>query len=73
MNDIGKEIVVAAGEKALSEVYKGKVSDTLNLLRVLRFHQKVGTSISFFRPKVLPPTLSAAHYHCRRVYLQVQV
>ena len=51
----------------------GAVGDTLDKLRLLRFHQKVATSTRFVQPVNLPPTSSAAKYHCLRVYLQVQI
>ena len=61
-----------AGEAALVCLYTGAVGDTLDKLRLLRFHQKVATSTRFVQPETLPPTSSAAMYHSLRVYLQVQ-
>ena len=54
-------------------MYTGAVGDTLDKLRLLRFHQKVATSTRFVQPENLPPTSSAAKYHSLRVYLQVQL
>jgi 5'-3' exonuclease len=65
--------IVRAGEAALVSLYKGTPEDTLDKLRLRRFHQKVATSTSVVQPESLPPTSSAARYHSLRVYLQVQV
>ena len=54
-------------------MYKGAVGDTLDKLRLQRFHQKVATSTRFVQPENLPPTSSAAKYHSLRVYRQVQI
>lgn len=67
-----KSDIVAAGETAIVSFYKGQPSDKLDLLRLQRFHQKVGSSTSFVKPEVLPPTSAAAKFHSMRVYLQVQ-
>ena len=64
--------VITAGEKALIQIYKGNSDDSLNFLRLQRFHQKVSKSTSPVQPEVLPPSSSAAKYHSLRVYLQVQ-
>ena len=65
--------ISSAGEAALACLYTGAVGDTLDKLRLLRFHQKVATSKRFMQPENLPPTSSAAKYHSLRVYLQVQI
>ena len=44
----------------------------LNSLRYQKFCEKVATNAVFVEPKSLPPTSSAAQYHCFRVYHQVQ-
>ena len=54
-------------------MYKGAVGDTLDKLRLLRFHQKVATRTRFLQPENTPPTSSAANYHSLHVYLQVQI
>ena len=64
--------ISSAGEAALACLYTGAVGDTLDKLRLLRFHQKVATSTRFMQPENLPPTSSAAKYHSLRVYLQVE-
>ena len=63
--------ISSAGEAALVCLYTGAVGDTLDKLRLQRFHQKVATSRRFVQPENLPPTSSAAEYHSLRVYLQV--
>ena len=62
-----------AEEATLVCLYTGAVGDTLDKLRLLRFHQKVATSTRFVQPENLPPTPSAAKYHSLRVYLQAQI
>ena len=65
--------ISSAGEASLVCLYTGAVGDTLDTLRLLRFHQKIATSICFVQPENLPPTPSVAMYHSLRVYLQVQI
>ena len=65
--------ISSAGESALVCLYTRAVGDTLDKLRLQRFHQKVATSTRFVQPENLPPTSSAAKYHSLRVYLQVQI
>ena len=67
-----KEVIIAAGEKAIVLAHKGLPKDNLDNLRLLRFHQKVNSSTVFVQPQVLPPTSAAAKFHSMRVYLQVQ-
>ena len=62
-----------AGEAALVCLYTGAVGDTLDTLRLLRFHQKVATNTRFVQPENLLPKSSAAKYYSLRVYLQVQL
>ena len=63
--------ISSAGEAALVCLYTGAVGDTLDKLRLQRFHQKVATSRHFLQPENLPPTSSAAKYHSLHVYLHV--
>lgn len=65
--------IIKAGEAALVCLYKGTTGETLDDLRLQRFHQKVATSTSFVKPEHLPPTSSAVKYHSLRVFHQVQV
>ena len=65
--------ISSAGEASLVCLYKRAVGDTLDKLRLLRYHQKVATSTRFVQPENLPPTSSAAKYHSLRVYFQVQI
>ena len=44
----------------------------LNCLRYQNFCEKVATNPAFAELKLLPPTSSAAKYHCFHVYCQVQ-
>ena len=54
--------ISSAGEASLVCLYTRAVGDTLDILRLQRFHQKVATSTRFMQPKHLPPTSSAAKY-----------
>ena len=65
--------ITSAGEAAQVWLYTGAVGDTLDKLRLLRFHQKVATSKRCVQPKNLHPTSSAAKYHSLGVYIQVQL
>ena len=70
--DATKEEIIAAGEKALLHLYNAESAESLNYLRYTRFCQKVATGNASLQPENLPPTSSAASFHCLRVYLQVQ-
>lgn len=72
MQSASLEDVIAAGEKALVSVYKGKPGKVLDSLRYKRFCEKVATNTSHVKAHSLPPTSAAAKYHSLRVYLQVQ-
>ena len=61
-----------AGEKAVVLLYGGEEKDSLNHLRYVKYVQKVAISNKSFQPSSLPPSSSAAKYHCFRVYFQVQ-
>ena len=65
--------ISSAGEAVLVCLHTGAVGDTLDKLRLLRFHQQVAISTRFVQPENLPPTSSDAKYHSLRVYLQVQI
>ena len=65
--------ISSAGEGALVWLYTGAMGDTLDKLRLLRFHQKVATSTRFVQPENLHPTSLAAKYHSLRMYFQVQL
>ena len=66
------DTVAEAGEGILVRMYKGSDGDDLDQLRLLRYHDKMATSIKQVQPKTLPPTLAAARQHSFRVYYQVQ-
>ena len=61
-----------AGEKAVVLLYGGEEKDSLNHLRYVKYVQKVAISTKSFQPSSLPPSSSAAKYHCFHVYFQVQ-
>ena len=54
--------ISSAGEAALVYMYTGAVGDTLDKLRLQRFHQKVATSTCFVQPlqcRQLPSTIAS--------------
>ena len=67
-----KEDVMTAGENALVCLYNGQAGETLDILRLQRFCQKVSTSTVRVEPRTLPPTSASAKQCCLRVYVQVQ-
>lgn len=71
--DATQSEIVDAGEKCLVSILKGTPEETLDQLRLQRFHQKVATNKSAVQPETLPPTSAATKYHSLRVYYQVQV
>ena len=66
-----KCMIEKSGEAALLSLY-GHSEGNLNSLRYQKFCKKVATNAVFVEPTSLPPTSSAAKYHCFRVYHQVQ-
>ena len=67
-----QQLIAETGEKLLVRLYKGNYSDTLDKLRLVKYHEKMSTGSKQIQPKVLPPTTAAAKYHSYRVYYQVQ-
>ena len=67
-----QKLLTQTGERLLVSLYKGKDTDTLDHLRLLRYHDKMSTGTKQIQPKNLPPTSAAATQHCLRVYYQVQ-
>ena len=61
-----------AGIKLLIKMYIRKEGDTLNGLRFTRYMHTLASSQQSICSEILPQTESAAHFHCQRVYLQVQ-
>ena len=64
--------VTEAGEKAFVVLYGGKVEDSLDSLRYIKYMQKVSTCSTSFQPCKLPPTSAAAKFHSVKTYFQVQ-
>ncbi|KAG1663714.1 ERO1-like protein beta [Nymphon striatum] len=71
--DATQSEIADAGEKYLVSILKGDPEETLDQLRLQRFHQKVATNKNAVQPETLPPTSAATKYHSLRVYYQVQV
>ena len=60
--------IIYWGEKAIISLYNGADNDTLDLLRLSKFHQKTSTSSKAVGPHVIPPTTNAFSFHSLRVY-----
>ena len=67
-----KDDVKMWGEQAIIYLYEGQTSESLNHLRFRKFARKVSCSTSFVEVHSLPPTSSAAGFHCMRVFWQTQ-
>ena len=72
LNESSQEDVERAGERAFMMLYGGVDNKGLNHLRYSKFVHKANVSKAVVEVQTLPPTYSAARYHSRRVYLQVQ-
>ena len=66
-----KEKIAAAGERTFVALFGGKKEESLNSLRLHKYHDKVATSLTQVKPQNLPPTCGAAKYHSERVFLQI--
>ncbi|KAK7091577.1 hypothetical protein V1264_009241 [Littorina saxatilis] len=53
-------MIAETGEKLLVDIYKGNDGDTLDKLRLVKYHEKVFTGSKQVQPKVLPPTSASA-------------
>ena len=67
-----KDQVIAADEKGMTIVQKGKLNDHLDTMRYQRFQELVTTRKKAIHPNMLPPTSAATKYHSPRVFHQVQ-
>ena len=72
MNDSSIDDIEKAGECAFMTVYVGIDDKGLDHLRYKKFVHKANVSTSVVQVQTLPTANSAAKYHSRRVYLQVQ-
>lgn len=64
--------IAEAGERVFVMLYNGRQTDSLDSLRLVRYHQKLSCGNMQVQAKVLPPTSSADRYNSYRVYFQVQ-
>ncbi len=67
-----KHQVIAADEKVMTIVLKGKLSDHLDTMRYQRFQDLVTTGKKAIHPNMLPTKCAATKYHSLRVFKQVQ-
>ena len=70
--DVSKAETKEAGERLLVSLYGGKVNDSLDQIRLYKFHQKIASNNKVGQPEYLCPTSYAAAYHSFRVSYQVQ-
>ena len=73
MEESSREAVDSAGECAFVAVFGGEDREKLDHLRYQKFVHKANVSRAVVQVQTLPPTSSAARFHSRRVYLQVQL
>lgn len=71
-NNMARDRIIAAGERAAVLLYKGADGESMDGLRYKRFCEKTTTSTSSVEPHSIPPTSAALKYHSLRVYYQVQ-
>ena len=64
------QMIAETGEKLLVNIYNGNDGETLDKLRLVKYHEKVSTGSKQVQPKVLPS--AASKYHSYRVFYQVQ-
>ena len=67
-----KRQVIAADEKVMTIVLKGKQSDHLDTRRYQRFQELITTGKKAIHPNMLQPSCAATKYHIIRVFKQVQ-
>ena len=70
--DVSKAEIKEAGERLLVSLYGGKANNSLDQIRVYKFHQRIASNNKVVQPEYLCPTLDAAGFHSFRVYCQVQ-
>ena len=67
-----KEEITVVSEKCFLMLYKSThLTNSLNELHYIRFHQKVVCSKAAVLPHALSPTSAAANYHRLRVHYQM--
>ena len=67
-----EEEITVASEKCFLMLYKSThLTNPVNELRYIRFHQKVVCSKAAVLPHALPPTSAAAKYHGLHVHYQM--
>ena len=69
--NVGKGIIISAGEKAVVSPYGGEKDESLDMLRNRRFFDKVTQKSSPVEPQTLPPTTTAAKFHSLQVFYQM--
>lgn len=67
-----REEIIKAGETAVVCLYNGNPNESVDMLRLRKFHEKARSSVAVVQPHALPPSSAAVKYHSLRVYLQVQ-
>ena len=72
VDDVQRQAVIDAGEKALVFLYNGSLNVKIDELRYRRFQERVSKSSKQVEGKNLPPTSAAAKFHSMRVWYQTQ-
>ena len=69
--DVSKAEIKEAGERLLVSLYGGKANNSLDQIRLYKFHQKIGSNKKVVQLEYLCPTLDTTGFHSFRVYYQV--
>ena len=67
------ESIIHFAEKILVSLFGGKEDDTLDQLRLSKFHQNIATSATAVSQHLIPPISNAFSYHCLRVFHTMQI
>ena len=72
--DVSKTEIKEVGERLLVSLNGGKVNNSLDQIRLYKFHQKIALlwNKKVVQPEYLCPTSDAASVHSFRVYYQVR-
>ena len=70
--DISKAEIKDAGERLLLSLFGGKAKNSLEQIRLYKFHLKIASNSKVVQLEYLCPTSDAAAFNCFKVYYHVQ-
>ena len=71
--DFSKAEIKGAGERLMVSLCGEKVNNSMDQIRLYKFHQKVASNNKVAQPEYLCPTSDAAGFHSFRVCYQMQI